>query len=233
MTDPTPREAAERVLELEPATSPVPCSEYEQVEIMELAPILARAVMRLEGELNSARGRNLGSLATIEELQTRVAEFEQRNSFLQTELRSANAREAEVRKERDDSRARVTELKDRHGVAPMAVACGLEPAATLDELYERMRSLVASEWRVTQLGFELCRGIPSEAVTSSMPPKDGRSYRVWTRSHVVRWEAGPNRWVAGVEHCTGDLDDGEDWDWHANNLDGWAPEPDQSGEGES
>lgn len=45
--------------------------------------------------------------------------------------------------------ARVAELEERHQVAPMAVACGLEPDATLDELYERMRALCGNERRLS------------------------------------------------------------------------------------
>lgn len=87
--------------------------------------------------------------------------------------------------------------------------------------------------RVAKLEGDLARGMPSSATCDSLPPRDGKSYRVFFRSHVVRYETGPNRWVSGVVHYTGDLDDGSNAGWEGLNADGWLPEPDQSGKCES
>lgn len=97
----------------------------------------------------------------IKALMLRVEGFEAENTDMRQCLRYVGESFAPGRGPRETAESvralirgligRAEELEGRHGVAPMAVACGLEPDATLDELYERMRSLVASEARVAAL----------------------------------------------------------------------------------
>lgn len=63
---------------------------------------------------------------------------------------------------------------------------------------------------------DLWRGIPDAARVGDVP-KDGKRYRVFFRSHVVEWEAGPDVWVGP---------DTLDAARHAVSADGYLPEPD-------
>ena len=83
-----------------------------------------------------------------------------------------------------------------------------------------LRQALQSE--VVSLLSQLDNGIPDD-VTGGDVPRDGKRYRVWRYSSVVRWEAGPNRYVEA-----GDPDDPEvDADSAAWNNDGWRLEPDE------
>lgn len=63
---------------------------------------------------------------------------------------------------------------------------------------------------------ELRAGIPKGVHEGNDVPKDGKKYRVWTRSRVVQWEAGPNVW--------NDCDTCDSGEWWVNNCDGWLAE---------
>lgn len=110
-----------------------------------------------------------GNLVTQGALDTIIEQRDgnaKRVDELEYELEAQVATSVAFREQRDaaferirlpDARlkARVAELEGKHQVAPMAVACGLKPDATLDELYSRMSQLNSSWVRVAELRLKL------------------------------------------------------------------------------
>ncbi len=68
-------------------------------------------------------------------------------------------------------------LMGLHQVSTMAVACGLEPESTLDDLYKRMSSLCQAERERDEARAELTRTKTWD--TPRHAPKNGESLRLW------------------------------------------------------
>lgn len=89
------------------------------------------------------------------------------------------------------------------------------------KVLERARDMLKTQAaRVADLERSVHLGYPDGAA-SGCPPEDGRRYRVFFASRMVRWEAGPDIWNS----------DGDSGAWYANNADCYLPEPTQRGEG--
>lgn len=79
-----------------------------------------------------------------------------------------------------------------------------------------LRQMLQAE--VVELAAQVNQGMPIDATEGDVP-QDGKRYRVWSRSSVVQWEAGPNRFIdADLRHET-------DAEFAAWNNDGWKLEP--------